>query len=85
MYLFYKRNNALFACNSISGSRATRKIPQYPSKLFYSEDTIKTLYNILSINQSYGIGWRQFFTLLQQTGEEKVKQTKTMKIVFLFF
>mmetsp|Transcript_124947 Transcript_124947/g.186608 ORF Transcript_124947/g.186608 Transcript_124947/m.186608 type:complete len:157 (+) Transcript_124947:213-683(+) len=69
---FVEWGNSLFAANSITGTtKATKKIAQYQSKIFYTEDTIKTLYNILAISQSYGIGWRQFFELMQQTAVEE--------------
>merc|ERR1712137_573550 len=73
---FVEWANTLFAVNSSSGTRATKRLAQYPSKIFYSEDTIKTLYNILAIRQSYGISWRQFFELMQQTAVEESLTTE---------
>src|SRR3990167_6416342 len=75
-FLYYdihkNRCCTLFAVNSMTGTRASRKHGN-PSTIFYSPDTIKTLYNILAISRSYGIGWRQFLQLMSQTAKEKVE------------
>lgn len=64
----------MFGMNSVSAVKATKT---YSDQSFYSHDTLKTLYNILAINQSYGIEWRQFFELMCDTSKEKGLAVRT--------
>lgn len=66
---------ALFGANSLTASRATKKCSSWTGT-FYSQDTIKSLYEILAIKQSYGTSYRDFVYLMQSAGEEQ----KLMKL-----
>ena len=64
--------------NAVSTTKATKT---YSDDIYYSQDTLKTLYNILAISQSYGIEWRQFYELMCDTSKEKGLPVRTSERV----
>jgi hypothetical protein len=51
--------------------RMVEKFEAYPDTIFLRSDAVKTLHSLLNVQESYNVGFQEFFDTMQQVAEAR--------------